>query len=77
MHLVLIKGLGGLNQTRNSVVRLTNHPNMVITVYCGRKAMTQQEQQQILLERIPTGKAAERLITKLLHLHVYSSPLIG
>ena len=38
--------LGGLRLPRNSVLRLTDHPDMTIAVvYCGHKAITQQQQQ--------------------------------
>ena len=35
--------LGGL--PRNSVVRITDRPNMTSAVYCGRKASNQHQQQ--------------------------------
>ena len=31
----------GLSLSRNSVVRLTDHPDMTIAVYCGHKATAQ------------------------------------
>ena len=39
-HLVLVNHLGGLNLTRNCVVRLTDCPDMTIAVYHRRKATT-------------------------------------
>ena len=45
VHLVLVDRLGDLTQPRNSVVRLTDRPGMTIAVYCGRKAIKQQQQQ--------------------------------
>ena len=43
MHLVLVNCLGGLNLPRNSVVSLTDRPdmNMTIAVYRGCKATKQ------------------------------------
>ena len=35
--------LGGLSLPKNNVVRLTDHPNMTIDVYRGRKMTTQQQ----------------------------------
>ena len=37
VHEVLINHLGGLNLPRNSVVRLTDRPDMTLAVYCGCK----------------------------------------
>ena len=42
-HLVLINRLGDLSLPRNSVVRLTDRPDMTTAVYLGRKATTQQQ----------------------------------
>ena len=36
VHLVLVKCLGSLSLPTNSVVRLTDHPNMTIAVYRGQ-----------------------------------------
>ena len=47
VHEVLVNRLGGLSLPRKSVVRLTDHPDMTLDVYCGRKT-TMQQQQQIL-----------------------------
>ena len=41
VHLVVVNSLGGLRLPRNSVVRLTDRPEMTITVYLGRRAKTQ------------------------------------
>ena len=38
MYLVLINHFGGLSLPRNSVVRLTDRPDMTIAVYHGHKA---------------------------------------
>ena len=46
MHKVLVNRLGG-SLPRKIVVRLTDHPNIIIAVYRGRK--TTQKQQQVLL----------------------------
>ena len=42
MHEVLVNRLGGLSLPRKSVVRLTDHPDMTLDVYRGRKITTQQ-----------------------------------
>ena len=44
MHEVLVNRLGGLSLPRKSVVRLTDHPNMTLDVYRGRKTTIQQQQ---------------------------------
>ena len=49
MHEVLVNRLGGLSLPRKSVVRLTNHPDMTLDVYLGRKTTTEQQQQYVLL----------------------------
>ena len=36
VHLVVVNSLGGLRLPRNSVLRLTDRPEMTITVYLGR-----------------------------------------
>ena len=41
MHEVLVNRLGGLSLPRKSVVRLTDHPDMTLDVYCGRITTTQ------------------------------------
>ena len=51
VHEVLVNRLGGLSLPRKSVVRLTDHPDMTLDVYRGRKTTIQQQQtheQQIL-----------------------------
>ena len=40
VHEVLVNRLGGLSQPRESVVRLTDRPDMTIDVHRGRKATT-------------------------------------
>ena len=40
MHEVLVNGLGGLSLPRKSVVRITDHPNLTLDVYRGRKTIT-------------------------------------
>ena len=39
MHEVLVNRLGGLSLPRKSVVRLTDHPDMTLDVYRGRKTI--------------------------------------
>ena len=39
---VCARNLGGLSLPRKSVVRLTDHPNMTLDVYRGRKTTMQQ-----------------------------------
>ena len=41
MHEVLVNSLGDLSLPRKSVVRLTDHPDMTLDVYCGRKTTIQ------------------------------------
>ena len=40
MHEVLVNGLGGLSLPRESVVRLTDRPEITLDVYRGRKTTT-------------------------------------
>ena len=42
MHEVLVNRLEGLSLARKSVVRLTDHPDMTLDVYRGRKTTIQQ-----------------------------------
>ena len=44
MHEVLVNRLGGVCLPRKSEVRLTDHPDMTLGVYHGRKTTTQQQQ---------------------------------
>ena len=44
MHQVLVNRLGGVSLPRKSLVRLTDHLDMTLDVYCGRKTTTQQQQ---------------------------------
>ena len=44
MHELLVNRLGGLSLPRESVVRLTDRPDMTLDVYRGRKTTTQQQQ---------------------------------
>ena len=37
VHEVLVNRLGGLSLSKKSVFRLTDHTDMTIDVYCGRK----------------------------------------
>ena len=41
VHEVLVNRLGGLSLPRKSVVRLTDHPDMTLDVYLGRKTTIQ------------------------------------
>ena len=52
VHEVLVNRLGGLSLPRKSVVRLTDHPDMTLDVYHGRKTTIQQQQQQLFTYRI-------------------------
>ena len=40
VHEVLVNCLGGLSLPRKSVVRVTDHPDMIIDVYRGRETTT-------------------------------------
>ena len=44
---VLVNRIGGLSLPRESVVRLTDRPDMTLDVYRGRKTTTTQQQRQI------------------------------
>ena len=57
MYLILINRLGGLSLSRNSVVRLTDRPEMTIVVYHGGKAIKQQQQ--------PVGISRFRIYSRL------------
>ena len=46
VHEVLVNRLGGLSLPRKSVARLTDHPDMTLDVYRGRKITTQQNTTQ-------------------------------
>ena len=48
MHEILVNRLGGLSLPRKSVVRLTDHPDMTLDVYRGRKTTIQQQQQPMI-----------------------------
>ena len=43
VHEVLVNRLGGLSLPRKSVIRLTDHPDMTLDVYHGRKTTMQQK----------------------------------
>ena len=61
VHEVLVNNFGGLSLPRKSVVRLTDHPDMTLDVYCGRKTTRQQLMQQPFLQM---ETMSERLTTK-------------
>ena len=46
MHEVLVNRLGGLSLPRKSVVRLTDHPDMTLDVYRGRKTTKQKKKKK-------------------------------
>ena len=46
MHGVLVNRLGGLSLPRKSVVRLTDHPDMTLDVYRGRKTTKQLDYEE-------------------------------
>ena len=57
MHKVLINRLGGLSLPRKSVVRLTDHPDMTLDVYRGRKTTMQQQE---VTKVVPCAQMAEK-----------------
>ena len=57
MHKVLVNRLGGLSLPRNSVVRLTDRPDMTLDVYRGRKTTIQYN---TLMARLPWQCSAEK-----------------
>ena len=46
VHEVLVNRLGGLSLPRKSAVSLTDHPDMTLDVYSGRKTTMQQKNLQ-------------------------------
>ena len=46
MHEVLVNRLGSLSLPRQSVVRLTDRPDMTLDVYRGRKTTMQHQQKK-------------------------------
>ena len=67
MHEVLVNRLGGLSLSRQSVVRLTDRPDMTIDDYRGRKTTMQQQQQHTSLSRARI---------KTLHVHVHMTHMV-
>ena len=58
MHEVLVNRLGDLSLPTKRVVRLTDHPDMTLDVYRGRKTTIQQQQfktMQTLIRLLQTG----------------------
>ena len=53
VHEVLVNRLGGLSLPRQSVVRLTDRPDMTLDVYRGRKTTKQQQQQNRVFKMTP------------------------
>ena len=53
VHEVLVNCLAGLSLPRKSVVRLTDHPNMTINVYCRRKTTIQQKKSMQQYNKYP------------------------
>ena len=51
MHKVLVNRLGGLSLPRKSVVKLTDHPDMTLDVYHGRKTTIQPTKNTISTKR--------------------------
>ena len=51
MHLLPVNPLGGLSLPRNSVVRLTDSPDMILVIYRGRKETKQQNYNNTYSER--------------------------
>ena len=57
MHEVLVNRLRGLSLPRKSVVRLTDHPDMTLDVYRGRKTTTQLQRHSYVV----TGTAEKNV----------------
>ena len=49
MHEALVNRLGGLSLPRESVVRLTDRPDMTLDVYRGRKTTTTNHTRGVIL----------------------------
>ena len=57
MHEVLVNRLGGLSLPRKSVDRLTDHPDMTLNAYRGRKTTQQQQQIRYTVEKVTHGNS--------------------
>ena len=55
MHEVLVNRLGGLSLPRKCVVRLTDHPDMTVDVYRGRKTTIQYNTIPLCLRAVWLG----------------------
>ena len=60
VHEVLVNRLGGLSLPRKSVVRLTDHPDMTLDVYRGRK--TTMQQHTIEVQSNGTGTSVHQVL---------------
>ena len=56
VHEVLVNRLGGLILPSKSEVRLTDHPDMTLDVYRGRKTTIQQHRKAINFLSVPNVK---------------------
>ena len=55
MQEVLVNRLGGLSLPRESVVRLTDRPDVTLGVYRGRKTTKQQQQNLLYRHYFPSA----------------------
>ena len=68
VHEVLFNRLGGLCLPGKSVVKLTDHPDMTLDVYRGRKTTIQQQQQRSYV--VWTDPEASSVTTRTLTMRV-------
>ena len=64
MREVLVNRLGGLSLPWKSVFRLSDRPDMILSVYRGRKTTTQQQQQSVYNYFIPPSSVQTLLSMK-------------
>ena len=64
MQEVLVNRLGGLSLPRESVVRLTDRPDMTLDVYRGRKTTIQQQQRETEETRTSNPSVMSRVTQK-------------
>ena len=78
VHEVLVNRLRGLSLPRKSVVRLTDRPDITISVYRGRKTTTQQQHASMSKYRIHFVCPAVHCGVRLQHVNdgAHPSPLL-
>ena len=68
MYEVLVNRLGGQSLPRKSVVRLTDRPDMTLSVYRGRKTTrhntSHRRRYNVILASMPTGYTIKHFVPK-------------